>query len=413
LEVSAAVRAASPAPEPRGPTDLMLDGMATRYVEGYAAGAPTLQRALSDFRRRGTHGLGDAMWVWLAVDLWDDGAWLELGARQVQTCRDAGALTVLPLALHTIAGWHVLAGEFGLAETLLTEADSIMAATRDAPMSHGRLGLAGLQGGDAEALIASSIADATARGEGILARHAEHAAATLYNGLGRYEDALRAARQEVEHNPAGFYKTALPELVEAAVRSDEPESARRALDRLCEQTQASGTAWARSVEARSRALVTAGPDAEALYRRAIDLLDDSRLGVERARGQLVYGEWLRGERRRRDAREQLRAAHASFTAMGAEPFAERARRELRAIGERPRGPRMDVADELTTHEAQIARRARDGLSNPEIGAQLFISPRTVEYHLSKVYAKLGITSRNQLADALPSEPEPPRTMPRT
>jgi DNA-binding CsgD family transcriptional regulator/tetratricopeptide (TPR) repeat protein len=403
LGVAAAARAASPVPEPRSPADLMLDGLAARYVEGFAAGAPTLRRALTAFGRRGAQGVGDMAWVWVAVDLWDADAWFELGARQVQTSRDAGALTVLPLALHTLAAWHVLAGEFAVAETLLSEADSIMEATGDAPMSHARIGLAALQGRDAEAIVSASIRDATARGEGILVRHAEHAAATHYNGLGRYHHALRAAQRELEHNPAGFYMTALPELVEAAVHCGDLELARRAVARLSEQTQASGTNWALGVEARSRALTSDGDQAEALYRRAIDLLGYSRLGVECARAQLVYGEWLRRERRRRDAREQLHAAHERFTTMGAGPFAERTARELRASGETARKRTVETSDQLTPQEAQIAGLARDGLSNPEIGARLFISPRTVEYHLHKVFAKLNISSRMQLGRIL-SEP---------
>jgi DNA-binding CsgD family transcriptional regulator len=400
LDVALVARAAPAAPEPRSPADLMLEGLASRFVDGFRAGAPTLQRALGEFRRGAPDGITDLPWVWLAVDLWDADAWFELGARQVRAARDAGALTVLPLALHTIVGWHVLAGEFTIAETLLAEADSIMAATGDALMTHGRLGLASLRGGDPEELITASIEDGTERGEGILVRHAEHAAATLYNGLGRYAEALEWARREVEHNPHGFYKTARPELVEAAMRLGDPESARRALDALCEQTQASGTAWARSVEARCRALVAEGDDAETLYRNAIAVLDGSRLGVERARAQLVYGEWLRRERRRRDAREQLRAACDSFTAMGAGPFAERAARELSATGATARRRVVESGNELTAQEQQIARLAREGLSNPQIAGQLFISPRTVEHHLHNVFGKLGIVSREQLADAL-------------
>jgi DNA-binding CsgD family transcriptional regulator/tetratricopeptide (TPR) repeat protein len=401
LEVAAAVRAAPPAREPRSPADLMLDGLATRFIEGYASGAPALRRALHEFRAAGSHGLGDTKWVWLAVDLWDADAWFELGTRQVQVSRETGALSVLPLALHSLAAWHVLAGEFARAETLLAEADSIMAATGDAPMHHARLRLVAQQGrDDAEALIESSMRDATARGEGIVVRHAEHAAATLYNALGRFDDALHAARQEVEHNPTGFYKTALPELVEAAVRSDRPDLARRALVRLCEQTQASGTTWARGVEARSRALVSDGEEAEALYRQAIGVLEQSRLGVELARAQLVYGEWLRSERRRRDAREQLREAHERFTAMGAGPFAERAARALGSTGEIVHKRTPASRGELTAQEAQIARLAGDGLSNAEIGAQLFLSSRTVEYHLHKVFAKLDISSRTQLDGVL-------------
>jgi tetratricopeptide (TPR) repeat protein len=214
---------------------------------------------------------------------------------------------VLSLALHTIAAWHVLAGDFALADSLLAEADSILAATGDAPMSHARLRLAAWRGGDAQPLITASIRDATERGEGVLVRHAEDAAAVLYAGLGRYDDALAWARREVEHNPHAFYMTALPELVEAAVRCDEPDEARRAIEALCEKTQASGTAWARGVEARSRALVSEGDDADALYGQAVSLLAESRLGVESARARLLYGERLRRQNRKgvSKARDQL------------------------------------------------------------------------------------------------------------
>ena len=403
LEVSVAARAAPAATGAPSPYDLMLDGLVTRFVDGFLAGAPTLQRALSEFSRTETEGLADlAMaWVWLAVELWDADAWFELGTRQVQAARDAGALTVLPLALHTIAEWHSRAGDLAVAGTLLAEADSIISATGDAPMSHARLRLAALQGGDAEALITASIEDGTERGEGVLVRHAEDAAATMYAGLGRYDEALVWARREVDHNPHAFYLTALPELVEAAVRCDEPEDARRAADALCVKTQASGTAWARGVEARSRALISEGDDADALYREAISLLDDSRLGVESARTRLLYGEWLRRQNRRADAREQLRAAHEAFLAMGAGPFAERAERELKATGETVRKRSIETRDELTPQEAQIAHMAAERLTNAEIGAQLFLSPRTVEWHLRKVFTKLGISSRRQLRSALP------------
>ena len=207
------------------------------------------------------------------------------------------------------------------------------------------------------------------------------------------------AQHEVEHNPYAFYRTALPELVEAAVRLDEPDLARRAFDALCEQTQASGTAWARGVEARAHALISEADDSDALYRDAISLLADSRLGVESARAHLLYGEWLRRQDRRVDAREQLRAAHEAFAAMGAGPFAERAARELRATGETLRKRTAQTRDDLTPQEAQIARLAADGLTNPEIGAQLFLSPRTVEWHLGKVFGKLGISSRRELRSA--------------
>jgi DNA-binding CsgD family transcriptional regulator len=407
VEVSEAVRRARPTRGAPTPEDLMLDGLAARFVDGYAAGAPTLQTALREFTRRNTEGLLDLKWVWLAVEMWDADAWFELGTRQTEDARAAGALTVLPLALHTIAAWHVLAGDFSVAETQLAEADSIMAATGDAPMTHARLRLAALRGGDAEVLITNSIRAATQRGEGVLVRHAEDAAATLYAGLGRYDEALKWAQREVEHNPHAFYMTALPELVEAAVRCDEPDVARRAVDALCQKTQASPTAWARGVEARSRALVTNGDDAEALYGQAILLLNESRLRVESARARLLYGEWLRRERRRVDARAELHAAYDLFTAMGMEAFAERARIELLATGEKVRKRTVETRDELTAQEQQVSRLASEGLSNAEIGARLFISPRTVEWHLRKAYAKLGVRSRRELLQARPSwEPSP-------
>jgi DNA-binding CsgD family transcriptional regulator len=403
VEVAAAARGCPPAAATTSPYDLMLDGLATRFVDGFPAGAPTLQRALSEFSRTQTQGLADlAMaWVWLAVELWDADAWFELGTRHVQAARAAGALTILPLALHTIAEWHTRAGELAVAGTLLAESDSIMAATGDAPMSHARLHLAALRGGDAEAVIAASIQDATERGEGILVRHAEHAAAKLYAGLGRYDDALTWARREVEHNPHAFYLTALPELVEAAVRCDEPDEAGRAADALCEQTRASGTAWARGIEARSLALISEGDDADTLYREAITLLGGTRFVVESARAQLLYGEWLRRQGRRVDARGQLRAAHEAFAAMGAGPFADRAERELKATGETVRKRSVETRDELTPQETQIAQLAAERLTNVEIGAQLFLSPRTVEWHLRKVFLKLGVSSRRQLRSALP------------
>jgi DNA-binding CsgD family transcriptional regulator/tetratricopeptide (TPR) repeat protein len=401
VDVSVAVRKAPLAAGAPSPEDLMLDGMATRFVDGCGAGAPTLRRALREFRNTETEGLFDIAWVWLAVELWDAEAWFELGTRQVRAARDAGALAVLPVALHTLASWHLLAGDLALAEMLLTEADSILATTGDSPMIPARLRLAALRGADAQRLITASIREATQRGDGVLLRHAEEAAATLYAGLGRHDEALAWAQREFDHNPHVFYRTALPELVEAAVRCDRLDLARRAVDELCEHTQASGTAWALGIQARSRALISLGDDADALYRQAISQLSNCRLHVESARAQLLYGEWLRRERRRGDARDQLRAAHDRFTLMGAGPFAERAVRELRGIGETARKRTDATNDALTMQEAQIARLAAEGHTNPEIGAQLFLSHRTVEWHLRHVFTKLGLRSRRELRSALP------------
>jgi DNA-binding CsgD family transcriptional regulator len=401
-DVAAAVRAADSS-APRGPSEQLLDGLVARFVDGYRAGAPLLQRALRDVRRAEPDGLLDIAWVWLAVDLYDADAWFELGLRQVQAARDAGALTVLPLALHTLASRHVAAGELELAVTLLAEADSIMASTGNAPTSHGWLALAAMGCDDAQTLVDSAIRDGTERGEGVLVGLAEHAAATLHNGLGQHEEALVWARREVEHNPHAFYSTALGELVEAAAACGDDKLARRALKALVERTRPSGTGWALGVEARARALVCGGDAAESCFREAVALLDGSRMVVERARAQLLYGEWLERGGRRSDAREQLRAAHDSFSAMGAVAFADRAGRALHSGRESRRRRTVGPSDDLTDQQAQIARLARDGLTNAQIGGQLFISPRTVEYHLNKVFSKLGVTSRDQLGGVLADE----------
>jgi DNA-binding CsgD family transcriptional regulator len=375
--------------------DAMLDGLVTRILDGFAAGAPRLRKALRRVRR---DRLLDMGWVWLAADLFDADAWLELGVHQVQAARDAGALTVLPVALHALATRRVLAGELDRAAALLAEADAI------APLSHGRLALAALGADDAQTVIDGAIRDATERGDVVLAALAAHAAATLHNGLGEHEEALRWAKREVEHNPHAFHHTALAELVEAAAACGDDKLARRALKSLRERTRPSGTDWALGVEARARALVADGDDAEAGHREAIERLGTGGLEAERARAQLLYGEWLVRAGRRGDAREQLRAAHDSFTTMGAAAFAARAGRALRAGGEPARRRRaVATRDALTEQEAQIARLARDGLTNAQIGGQLFISPRTVEYHLYKVFAKLGVSSRDQLGGVLTGE----------
>ena len=225
----------------------------------------------------------------------------------------------------------------------------------------------------------------------------------LYNGLGGYQAALAAAQRACEHDDLGLFAWSLMDLVEAAARSREPELAGDALERLSERTQLSGTDWALGVEARSRALLSNGQTAEDFYLEATERLGRCRIRVHLARTKLLYGEWLRRENRRIDARERLGAAHEMLSAMGAEAFAERAARELLATGEKARKRTPDTRSQLTAQETQIAELAREGNSNPEIGAQLFISPRTVEYHLHKVFTKLEISSRNELQRVLPSE----------
>ena len=371
-------------------------------------GTPALQPAVAAFRS-GDLALEDELrWFFVAChaahDLWDDEGWYALSARHLQLAREVGALSVLPLALAQRAGVLLHAGEFGAAASLVEESAAITEATGNDLPPYSALALAGWQGRAAEAtsLIQAAINGLTVRGEGMGLGLVRHTSAVLSNGLGRYRDALTAAAEASAYpQELGFANWGLAELVEAAVRCGETARAADAVEQLARTTRPSGTPWGLGIEARSRALVSEGEAAELLYREAIDRLGQCRGAVALARAHLLYGEWLRRQNRRADARVQLRTAYDMFARMGAEAFAERARGELLVTGEtiRKRGP--GVPDELTAQERQIARRARDGQSNPEIGAELFLSPRTVEWHLRKVFTKLGISSRRQLAAALP------------
>ena len=367
---------------------------------------PLLKRALDAFCQEDGSTEDDIRWLWLACrvapDLWDDETWHELATRHVQLANDAGALTVLPLAATYRAGVHVHAGEFAAAEALINQADAIADAAGIATLRYTSLVLVAWRGREAEALklIDDSVQDANARGEGRAVTLAAYATAVLYNGLGRYENAFAAAQEACEHDDLGLFGWALIELIEAGARSGAHDVASAALRALEERTRAAGTDWALGIEARSRALLSDGPAAESLYREAIERLERSRIAVHLARAHLVYGEWLRRENRRLDARAQLHVAHEMLSRMGAEAFAERARRELSATGETVHKRTNETRDVLTAQEAQIARLAAEGHTNPEIGRQLFISPRTVEYHLRKVFTKLGISSRRELRDAV-------------
>jgi DNA-binding CsgD family transcriptional regulator len=415
LDAAEAARAAPPAPEPPRPTDLLVDGLAVRFTEGYPAGAPILKQALSAFRDEAGRGEQEMLGTWMAarvaVELFDDETWNLLATRHVQAARDTGALSALPATLNYLAGMRVAEGNLDAAATLLDEADAITAATGNARTVVGRFVLAGWRGDEAHVSMLNEALEreATARGDGAVLTAGEYAHALLHNGLGHYEKALAAAQQASAQDELSASSMSLPELVEAAVRSDRPQVAADALERLSERTRAAGTEFALGIEARSRALISEGAPAESLYREAIELLGRTRMRVEAARAHLLYGEWLRRENRRVDAREHLRSAHELFSSMGADGFGKRAARELLATGEKARKRTADTRGELTAQEAQIAQLARDGYSNPEIGAQLFISPRTVEYHLHKVFTKLAISSRTQLDAALPSgtrEPQP-------
>jgi DNA-binding CsgD family transcriptional regulator len=412
-EVAQVGRTAPPAPQPPRLADLLLDGVTTRFTDGFVAGVAPLKQALEEFRREAGRSDGDVLrWLWtacpvapepVAPELWDDETWHELATRAVRLARQAGALAVLPVALVYRAGVHLHAGEFAAATALIEEADAITKATGNAPLSYTSLVLAAWRGVEAPAMavIEAGIREATARGEGRALGLAGYATAVLYNGLGRYDAALAGARRACEDEDLGFFGWSLVELIEAGVRAGDHVAAADAMDRLDERARASGTDWAAGVRARSRALLSTGASADGLYRDAIDHLGRSRIGVHLARAHLVYGEWLRRENRRREAREQLRTAHDSFSRIGADAFAERARRELAATGETVRSRSVETPDDaLTTQEMQIARLAADRQTNSEIAGQLFISPRTVEYHLSKVFRKLGVKSRRKLGDAL-------------
>jgi DNA-binding CsgD family transcriptional regulator len=401
-EAAEAARTAPSAPQPPRPLDLLLDGAATRLTEGYVAGVPPLRRALDALQRSGGRSEADIMgWLPLAAiapELWDDAAWHELTARAVGLAREAGALATLPVALTYRAAVHLHAGEFGAAAGLIEEANAIAAATGTPSLGYIAMLLAAWRGEELRALelIDAVVRDATARGAGRVLGLAGYATAVLYNGAGGYEAALAGARRACEYEDLGFFAWSLAELIEAAARSGASDEASAALRQLGERTSAAGSEWALGIQARSRALLSDGPAADALYREAIDRLGRTRIAFHLARAHLVYGEWLRREQRRAEAREYLRAAHDMFGRFGAAAFAERTRRELQATGETVRKRTVDTPDVLTVQEAQVARLAAEGHTNPEIGAQLFISPRTAEYHLRKVFSKLGISSRRQL-----------------
>ena len=387
-----------------GPLELVLQGLALLATDGHRAAAPVLRRAASAVLEIPLEGVLKYGWVATAASAatWDYEGLMAIATRQVQMVRDAGAVAQMPLYLSQLCRAHCWIGDLAGAEALMTEEQSVAAATGRPFGMYGTLTLRAPQGRESETapVIASAIAQADAGRPGV-ATHALWASAVLYNGLGRYAEAMAAAKQAAANTFEPFFSMwSLPELVEAAARSGDAPLAEDALVRLIETTEPVDTDFARGVEARSRALLAEGPAAEALYRESVDCFGRTELRPELARSHLVYGEWLRREGRRVDARAQLRAAYDEFTRMGMEAFEERARRELVATGEHVRRRGFDTQDQLTPQELQIARLASEGLTNPEIGAQLFLSRRTVEWHLRKVYDKLEVHSRWELSQAL-------------
>jgi DNA-binding CsgD family transcriptional regulator len=411
---AAAARAAPPGPDPPRAVDLLLDGFALRHTEGYPAAAPVLARALELGLALGVAADQVDRWRWLgsgraisvaALELWDAESAHAVAAVQAQFARDTGAPVHLQYALNFLATTHLLAGELTTAARLVDEDRLIAEVTGNPPAGYAAMLLAAWQGqpAPASALIEATARVAMARGQGRMVTMAAHASSVLDNGLSRHDAARDAAWRAFERDELGYGPLVVPELAEAASMTGDAELVRAALQWLSERTQAAPSQWALGIHARVRALLSQGRAAESLYRESIDRLGRTRVRVELARAQLLYGEWLRRQGRRLDAREQLHTAHDLLDTMGIEAFAERARRELGATGETARKRTVETRAELTAQEALIARLARDGLSNPEIGTRLFISARTVQYHLGKVFAKLDISSRGQLDQALPHE----------
>jgi len=418
LAAAEVARAAPAGPEPPRTVDVLLDAFAIRLTEGYTAGVPLLSRALELLLAQdmGADEVGRSLWLAasrstqaIAPELWDADAIHTLATRQLEVAREAGALVQLRLALNFLGGTLTYSGDLAKAELLFDEDRLVAEATGNQPVLYNDVLLAVWRGQEAKAteLLEAIRREASARGMGRFVTNLTYLESVLGNALGRYEAAREAAWQAFERDELGFGSLIVPELAEAASRTGDAALLRTTLDWLTERAHVTPTEWARGIEARVRALASDGGAADALYREALERLGRTRLRIELARTHLLYGEWLRREQRRVDAREQLHTADDMLSTIGVEAFADRARRELLATGETVRKRRVETRGDLTAQETQIARLARDGLTNPEIGAQLFISPRTVQYHLRKVFLKLAISSRAELDRVLPGDAAAP------
>lgn len=413
VNVQRAAEAALSAPPPEGsprPHDLLLDGLALRCTEGFQAGAPLLQSALTAFQSPDLPLEEGLRWLFrastTALDLWDDHSWEVLSSRHLQLARDTGTLAILPLALTLRIAMHAFAGELTEAARLIGEVDAVISATGARIAPYGALLFVAWKGdeGYARTLMAATERDVISRGEGVGLSVTEWVGALLASATGRYQQARDLGQRASEHpEELGVSTWGLIEVIEASSRLGDIDRAIEALERLSKSTNAAGTNWALGVEERSRALVSDGQEAEQRYLMSIELLQRTRVRPELGRSHLVYGEWLRRANRRIDARHQLRTAHDLFISMGIEGFAERARRELLATGETVRKRSVDTATDLTPQERQIAMLAAELRRNSEIAAQLFLSPKTVEWHLRKVFTKLGVTSRRELGTVLRPE----------
>ena len=415
-EPARAARKAPPRPPgPPRPADAVLDALALRFTDGYAASAPALARAL-ELDLALVVGSEEAhRWLWstagniggiLAMELWDFAAWRNLTARNVEVARQAGALVQLRHALQFPVTVNIHKGDLAEAARIIEEDRVIAGVTGPSPLAIMPMVLAAWRGQEAEGirLTEGIVGDANLRGLANLVNFAMMARSVLFNGVDRYSDACACARHAFGYDHFGYKTLVVPELAEAASKTGDMALVEAALEWLSERTSVTPTDWAAGIEARVRALRGEGDDAERWYRESIERFGRTEIRAHLARSHLLYGEWLRGQNRRGDAREQLRTAYQMLTAMGIEGFAERARHELIATGETVRKRTVETDARLTAQEGLIARLARDGRTNPEIGAQLFLSARTVQYHLRKVFTKLGIESRRELHAALAASP---------
>ena len=407
-EAAEAARAATPALEPRA-IDVVLDALATRLTGGYGAAAPLLARSLEVIEELGASDVGRKAWFLgnratgiIATEVWDFHSARAQGERQVARARATGALVQLQFALNFLGSSLALAGELRAAAALVDEDHTVAEATGNPPVAYTEMLVAALRGREpaGSVLIGAARGRAAAIGQGRIVTFADYASAVLYNGVGRHEEARDSARSVFDQDVVGGYQVmVLPELAEAASRTGDGALVEAALERMTDRARATPTDLALGIEGRIQALADGGAAAEGSFEAALHHLGRTDVRTELGRTHLLYGEWLRREGRRVDARRQLRTAHDMLARMGLEAFAERARRELQATGETVRRRADEARGELTSQEQQIARLAREGLSNPEIGARLFLSPRTVEWHLRKVFTKLGLTSRKQLRES--------------
>jgi DNA-binding CsgD family transcriptional regulator len=407
--VTDAARACPRNYEPTRVTELILEALASRFTDGYAAAAPALVRALDAARAAdvGAGEVGRLLWIVgnrvsgvIATEVWDFDGGYELAKRQVRLARETGALLQLQFALNFLANFEELAGNLDEAALLLEEDRLVGDASGNPRVGYSAMTLAGFRGQEALAneVITAISSDEATRERGRIVTFGSYARAVLYNGLARYDAARAAAREVFDYDILGYRTLVVGEFAEAALHCDDLPRLRQAAEWLAERVRATPTAWARGMDARVRAMLSTGDEADTLYRQSIDEFATTRLRPELARGHLLYGEWLRREGRRIDARNQLHTAHDMLADMGMDGFAERARRELVGTGATARKRTVETTLELTAQETQIARLARDGYSNPEIGSRLFLSPRTVEWHMSRVFTKLGVRSRRQLRD---------------